>query len=170
MVVNICCFSGYRPEKFPFHFDNDKEEYELLRSQLAQAIISAVGDGYDTFLCGMAKGFDLMAGEVVLELVQACPDMAGVKLVAVLPFVGHGFAAGRWQSVHRLVSEQASEVITLEGGYRSKAYLERNRYMVDRSNRVICYHTGLPGGTAHTLRLACEKGIEIVNLGVLNGG
>lgn len=157
------CFSGYRPEKFPFDYDNDQEKYEALCSLVCQAIIEAVGDGYGTFMCGMARGFDLLAGEVLIELRQTRPDMADLKLVAVSPFSGQKFCE-KWMRIHNHVLGKADEVITLVGGYHVRVFWDRNLYLVEHSSRLICYHTGSSGGTAQTLGMAKKKGIEIVNL------
>ena len=47
-------FSGYRTDKLP-------ENIDPIRISLKETIAQCVEDGYDTFLCGMADGFDLMS-------------------------------------------------------------------------------------------------------------
>lgn len=47
-------FSGYRPEKLP-------ENIDPIQISLKKAVEECINDGYDTFLCGMADGFDTMA-------------------------------------------------------------------------------------------------------------
>lgn len=54
-------FSGYRTEKLP-------ENVDPIRIQLKKEVNKCIEDGYDTFLCGMAEGFDLMSAEIVLDL------------------------------------------------------------------------------------------------------
>ena len=55
---NTVAFSGYRTEKLP-------ENIDPIRINLRDTVVKCIEDGYDTFLCGMADGFDLMAAEVV---------------------------------------------------------------------------------------------------------
>jgi len=50
------CFSGYRPEKFSFILLNGQEQYLRLEARIKTELTKAVQEGYDTFLCGMAKG------------------------------------------------------------------------------------------------------------------
>lgn len=157
------CFSGYRPEKFSFILQKGHAAYFALRERTAAAILQAVEGGYTTFMCGMCKGFDLVAADVVLELREHWPELAGLKLIAVLPFEGQGFA-DPWQVMHQLVLGRADEVMTLAPAYRPGIYFQRNRYMVDHSSRLICYYDGRPGGTAHTVRYARQVDLEIINV------
>ena len=158
------CFSGYRPEKFAFALNDGEGAYLALEKRIEEAILQAADDGYDTFICGMAKGFDLMAGSLIVALKESWIELANLNLVAVLPFERHGFTGNPWHILHQMVVGQATEVVTLSSHYHSKAYHDRNRYMVDHSSRLICYYDGQKGGTAYTVKYAREKGLEIVNV------
>ena len=57
---NTVAFSGYRTEKLP-------ENIDPIRINLKNAVAECIEDGYNSFLCGMADGFDLMSAEIVLE-------------------------------------------------------------------------------------------------------
>ena len=160
---------SYRPEKFSFILKAGEEAYLALRERTAQAITQAVADGYNQFMCGMADGFDLVAGSALLELKEKRADMTGIQLIAVLPFAGHGFSSP-WQVVHQLVLGRADEVVTLAPKYHHQAYHDRNRYMVDRSGRLICYYDGQKGGTAYTVRYAIKSGLEVINTAELKDG
>lgn len=157
------CFSGYRPEKFSFPMEADCKEYISLQSGITRAIGESVQAGYRRFLSGMARGFDLVSSAILLEMKKMSPVYAGVELVAVLPFAGHGFS-GRWGVIHDAVLEEADEVVTLASPRCRKAYLERNCYMVERSSKLLCYYDGQLGGTAHTIRYAVRSGLEVFNL------
>lgn len=84
-----CCFSGYRPEKFAFPLRPPAREYELLLEGIRVAVVLSAVQGYATFLCGMARGFDILCGEAVLRA-KAHPELAHIELAAVLPYAGHG--------------------------------------------------------------------------------
>jgi len=120
-------------------------------------------DRYDSFLCGMAMGFDLVCGSNLLRLKQSNPECSNLRLIAVPPYHGHGFA-GPWGIIHSLVMSQADEVIYPTDKQNSHVYHIRNRYMVNHSSRLICYFDGQPGGTSYTVDYARKKGIEIINL------
>ena len=162
-IVKTACFSGYRPEKFPFSLESDCESYIGLQADITRAIGESVKAGYTRFLSGMARGFDLICSGILLEMKSLSPVYADLELVAVLPFAGHGFK-GKWGHVHDLVLERVAEVVTLAGKYHRDAYLERNRYMVEQSGQLLCYFDGQPGGTAQTVRYALRRGLEICNL------
>ena len=157
------CFSGYRPGKFSFILLDGQEAYLNLESQIQAEIIKAMEDGYDTFLCGMAMGFDLVCGSNVLRLKQNHPECSKLRLIAVPPYHGHRFD-GPWAVIHSLVMNNADEVIYPTDQQNSHVYHIRNRYMVNNSTRLICYFDGQPGGTSYTVDYALKKGIEIINL------
>ena len=68
-------FSGYRAEKLP-------ENIDPIRVSLMDTVKQSIDDGFDTFLCGMADGFDLMSAGVVLEI----KEKHDLKLICVIPF------------------------------------------------------------------------------------
>jgi len=158
------CFSGYRPEKFTFIFNQGDKAYLALEKRIEEAILQAVDDGYTSFICGMAKGFDLVAGSLVVALKESWAELAGLNLVAVLPFERHGFSSEPWCTLHQMVVDGAGEVVTLASKYHSQAYHDRNRYMVEHSSRLICYYDGKKGGTHFTVKYAEESGLNIVNV------
>ncbi len=100
-------FQRLPPEKLPFPLKADCEAYIKLQADITRSIMESVRAGYTRFLSGMARGFDLIASGILLEMKGMFPVYAGVKLVAVLPFLGHGFH-GRWGGVHDMILEEAS--------------------------------------------------------------
>ena len=157
------CFSGYRPEKFPFALEADCEAYINLQACITRAIGESVLAGYTRFLSGMARGLDLVCSGILLEMKKISPNYADIELVSVLPFAGHGFK-GRWGVIHDLILEEADEIVTLASPRCRSAYLERNCYMVEQSSRLLCYFDGQLGGTAYTVRCAIRNGLDIYNL------
>jgi hypothetical protein len=115
------CFSGFRPEKLSFILLNGQEAYLKLEGRIKEELTKTVQDGYDTFLCGMAKGFDLVCGNILLSLKEKCSDFAEVKLIAVPPHHGHGFD-GPWGIIHSLVMGKVDEII----------------YPTDKQNSHVC--------------------------------
>jgi len=162
--MQTVCFSGYRPEKFAFIFHQGNMAYLTLEQRIEEAILQAVDGGYTSFMCGMAKGFDLVAGSLVVALKESWAELATLNLVAVLPFDGHGFSTEPWCTLHQMVLGGAGDMVTLASQYHSKAYHDRNRYMVDHSSRLICYYDGKKGGTHFTVKYAEENGLKIVNV------
>jgi len=157
---NSACFSGHRR----VHFDMT-ESYmgDIMQRALKSAISAAIADGFTTFYTGMAKGFDIIAAEIVLE--QKYATAAQLRLISVLPFSGHEDGFGKpWHKRHDNILRNADEIISLNPGHTPGCYHERNRYLVDHSNRLICLYSGKPGGTKHTHDYAEKSGIQIINL------
>lgn len=119
--------------------------------------------GYRTFLCGMALGFDMLAAEEVLTLKSALPD---IRLVAVVPYRGQ---SERWspceqQRYERLLA-MADDVKVLSERYYDGCMLRRNDYMISHADRIIAYFDGKPkGGTFYTVRNAIRHGLTVTNL------
>ena len=132
-------------------------------SDLRQTILRLYEEGFTRFLCGMAWGFDLAAGEVVAELKRVHTD---VELVAVVPYEGFRrlFHAEDAEQYKR-VADAADEVIVVSEDESKVAYRLRNDYLVENSSIVVAWFNGVPrGGTAYTLRQARRQGVLIENL------
>ena len=83
--AEAAAFSGYRPEKFPFPYTPDSPAYRALREGLYRAVTTACQRGQHTFLCGMATGFDTLAG---LQVLKARGAGYGAQLVCAVPYAG----------------------------------------------------------------------------------
>lgn len=156
------CFSGHRPQKLYNLIKAGGISIDDLREEIRHEILKSISEGYKSFICGMAHGFDLICGCLVVEIKHE-EKFRDIQLVAAMPFPEHGFASP-WRVPHQLVLSNADRVEAVCPSFSKKAYLERNRFMVDRSSLLICYFDGLPGGTEHTVRYAAEKNLNIINL------
>ncbi len=158
-----CCFTGYRPEKFPFEISKGDKAYISFENALFEQILTIAEAGCRTFYCGMAMGFDLIAAHSVITVKQAFKEP--LKLVCVLPFKtqGEGFPI-KWKNAFNNVLAAADEVICLGDEYFKGCYQKRNMYMVDNSDYVITWFDGQRGGTANTINYAKRKGRQIFNV------
>ena len=134
-----------------------------VRGRLREAILQAHRNGTNTYFCGMALGFDMMAAEEVLALKSSIPVL---KLIAVVPFKGQ---SAYWPMVEQqryaYILSMADDVVHLSENYFNGCYLKRNDYMLSHSQSVIAYFDGKPkGGTAYTCRKAWSKRMPIVNV------
>lgn len=163
-VPQSCCFTGYRPQKFPFPLERGIPDYVTFENKLTDAVFSLPQEGCRTFYTGMAMGFDLIAAETVLLFRKLRPD-AGVRLIGVVPFRQQSLSfSAPWRERYNRVAALADEVVILGERYSPGCYQRRNEYMVDRSDLVITWFDGAPGGTRSTLRYAERCGRRIVNL------
>lgn len=161
-----CCFTGYRPEKFPFDFSEENSDYQRMMVKMQELINQLATRGVLTYYCGCARGFDLFAGEAVLAMRDMRPN---VRLICVVPFADmeKGWSE-EWQERFNRVLAECDERLVLSDTYHRGAYAVRNRYMVDHSHCVVTYFDGAKGGTENTLTYAESKNRFIINLAEKN--
>ena len=153
--IRTCSFTGHRPEKL--HISE-----HIAKSLLEKAIDEAIKDNFTIFISGMARGIDMWAAEIVLEKKNEHPK---IKLIAASPFKGFENSWSENEKVkYRKILECADEVIYCSDEYRVGVYMVRNKYMVDRSYRVIAAFNGESGGTKNTIKYAKSQGLEITNI------
>ena len=66
------------------------------------------------------------------------------------------------------ISQERVEARVFFPSFSYRAFAVRNRWMVDRADRVIAVYTGCSGGTEQTLCYARRRGVEVVLLGNSN--
>ena len=49
-----CCFTGHRPGKLPWRYDEEDPRCLALKRRIADAVEAAYQEGFRHFLCGMA--------------------------------------------------------------------------------------------------------------------
>ena len=160
-----CCFTGHRPAKLPWGYNERDPRCVRLKERIADAVLLAYQEGYRHFLCGMAQGADLYFCQAVLHLKAQHP---GVTLEAAIPYEGQ---ADHWPPADRLRRQRLLNQCDLETvvqhHYTKGCMLRRNRYMVDRSSLLIAVYDGTPkGGTMNTLAYALRQGVETIILDV----
>jgi uncharacterized phage-like protein YoqJ len=159
------CFSGHRPGRFPYaRFSTEQSDFQKFKDKVTANLIQAVEAGYEIFVCGLASGFDLVAGEALIDLKASGKQYGHIQLLAALPHPSHGFGKP-WNILHELVRKNAKTEVVIAQTASKRSYLARNKFMVNQSSLLICYYDGKEGGgTGYTVRYAEEKGLTIVNL------
>ena len=146
-MKRACALTGHR--ELPKDFDTNA---------LYDRLEEFIKDGYDTFFCGMAEGFDLKALECLRDLkgkyhiyIEACVPYEGQELHFPL----------REKEKYRELIEWCDRKTVLFPSYRNGCFLVRNRYMVDCADTVLAYCVKTSGGTAYTVNYAKEKGKKV---------
>lgn len=159
-----CCFTGHRPSKLPWGYDESVPRCLALKRRIANALDAAYQQGYRHFLCGMALGCDLYFCESVLSLRDLHPD---VTLEAAIPCPNQ---SGSWPSAqqarYRRLVEACDYETLVSNSYTSYCMQRRDRYMVDHSSLLIAAFDGTPGGTCYTIQYALSRRISIIDLPV----
>ena len=155
LMQHRCCFTGHRPERLGM------PEAEVI-SSLKKEIRTAITDGFQTFISGMARGVDLWAAEIVLALRD---EGAAVRLICASPYRGFENRWSReWQERYRRVMERADLVRFICHEYSKDCFQRRNQWMVDHSARVIAVYNGQPSGTRNTIEYARRCEVPVVLL------
>ena len=157
-----CCFSGHRPSKLPWGYDESDPRCVEFKEKLS-AVIGAVYDsGIKHFICGMALGCDMYCAEAVIRLKKMHSD---VTLQAAVPYRGQ---ADSWNEYNRLrydrIVDNCDEVTVLAESYSPACMAIRNRFMVDNSSVLVACYDGMSGGSWNTIRYAQKKDIEVIQL------
>ena len=153
MLEKTCCITGHR--------EISKENRTYVKQELHRQVVSAIEDGYTRFLCGFAQGADLMFATVVAKEQKKCP---GLCLEAAIPYAGR---LKTWDKCFQELLLCCSEVRVGCEKYTPSCFMQRNRYMVNRSQRVIAVYDGRNyGGTFYTIRYARSLGrdIRVINI------
>lgn len=147
-IEKTCAFTGHREIK-------EKIDTEYL-SLVMQAFID---EGYDTFISGMAVGFDMLAAEIMIKLKQTNPH---IKLVACVPCSGQSrYYSEEEKSKYEEILKHCDKLITVSDHYYTGCMQARDRYMVDNSSLVVAYKRRSSGGTYYTVKYAEKKNKKI---------
>ena len=161
-TIKSCCFTGHRAEKLPWRNNESDPRCVALKQKISDVIFALYRDGFRRFYCGMASGCDLYFGEAVISLREERPE---VELEAVIPFDGQ---AAQWdqqtQKRYYRLAESADRCTVLHIQYTPDCMMERNRYMVDRSDILIAAYSGCSGGTQNTMLYAIRSQKRIIEI------
>ena len=136
------CFSGYRIGKMPGAAEGcDPAEVQKVVQKRCTWIVERLCErGYDTFVSGMATGFDLWAAEAVLSVRRVRPD---IRLLAFVPYREQARAYDPVsQRSYTEILSQADYVHCLSERYTRSCCLDRNVAMLDHSTVLVCYYDG----------------------------
>lgn len=150
--LHRACFTGHRPEKI------HKAKNEILKD-LKREILNAVDEGFNVFISGMARGTDIWAAEIILQLRA---NGKNIRLICACPY--KGFAENwiiYWKIKCMTVLKAADYIKYISPEYRKDCFQTRNEWMVNHSAKVIAVFNGEKGGTANTVKYASLKGLQI---------
>ena len=161
--MKTCCFTGSRPESFPWKEDEDDLRCIELKRQIFAAVSELVDGGCCRFISGMARGADIFCAEAVIELMK---EREGITLECAVPCPEQARSwSPIWKERREAIIGKADRVVTLCPHYTYFCMVKRNDYMVENSDFVIAVWGGQTyGGTYGTIRKAqrADKPIKII--------
>lgn len=141
MNTKACCVTGHR--------DIPADKVEYVKSKLKEEIEKAIADGFTMSISGFAEGVDLLFAELVLEQKTQHPDLF---LEAAIPYNNRLKST---DPLFRKCLEGCNGIKVQQEEYSQDCFMNRNRYMVALSSRVIAVYDGRDrGGTLFTMRYA----------------
>ena len=157
-----CCFTGHRPAKLPWRYDEEDARCLMLKARMMDAVEVAYEEGYRHFLCGMAMGCDLYFCEAALALREKHPEVT-VEAAIPCPTQSDAWPAEQRERYKRLVAACDFETM-VSARYTASCMQRRDRYMVDHASLLIAAFDGSSGGTRYTIEYAMSRGLNIVDL------
>lgn len=139
-----CAISGHR--RLPENFD---------RENLKRILTEFVKRDFDTFLIGMALGFDTVCFNILEELRKEYK----INLIACVPCLNqdYNFTSEQKKEYLRMLNS-ANQVVYVNRNYSKYCMSIRNRFMVDNASVLICYLRQNFGGTYSTKKYAEKSG------------
>ncbi len=115
----------------------------------------------NTFLVGMAVGFDTLCFKALLEL----RNTFKIKIVACIPCENqdYNFSKSQKEEYVKLL-ESADEKVYTGKVYTKNCMLVRNRYLVDNSSVLVVYSRKTTGGTVYTKNYAIKSCVPIIEI------
>ena len=152
--VKSVAFTGHR----------EIERYaDFSARKLYEAAETYVKRGATDFYCGMARGFDLLAGECVLALKKIYP---AIRLIAYIPYEKqyekmNDEEAARYMHLKDCADAEKSKIFF--GSYVRWCMTYRDDRLVEAADALIAFLRKNSGGTAYTVRkFLKKKGDEII--------
>lgn len=161
MLENCCAFTGHRPSKFPWKYDEADSRCVALKAVLAEQITTLADAGITQFLSGMAEGTDTWAACAVLALRKKNPAL---KLHCILPCKTQAetWSISAWELYYSIL-DQADSIVYTSRDYYKNCMQERNHFLVEHTSTLLAVYNGVRrSGTGATVNYARKMGREII--------
>lgn len=165
-MSKTCCVTGHRPSGFPWIYGKENQSQATYKKILCEIIDWYISENDVTdFISGMALGADMDFAATVLLLREKYPY---IRLHCAIPCRDQ---TRLWKepyiSLYNNLLRQADSSVILSESYTRTCMLERNRYMVDKSDYVFAVWNGeRKGGTWYTMEYAkkLKRPVEVLRL------
>lgn len=163
--IKVCAFTGHRPVKFAFGYNEDVPNCIAIKSALEYEIVNMIDNGVTVFISGMALGVDTWAAEIVLRLKE--DKYPALKLYCAIPCKGQ---ENKWsaaaQKRYKSILQRAYRVSVLSQSYTRDCMFKRDKWMVDHAQYLIAVLKDgeESSGTGLTVKYAKEKERDIIRI------
>ena len=155
-----CCFTGHRPYKLPWGYNEHGIRFFIFKNKLQKIIKRIIKKGYIYFISGMALGADIICAEIIVALKKKHPN---IQLECAIPCLNQ---TCKWKSNnlkrYNYILSKADKLTYVSSTYYYNGCMQkRNLYMIDNSSLLVAIYNGKSGGTQQTITLAKEKNLTI---------
>ena len=157
VMSKTCCITGHRPNGFPWLYGKDSKFQSVYEKLLYERIESYITENNVTdFISGMALGVDMDFAAAVLKLRK---KYSSIHLHCAIPCRDQTKLWNRHDVArYNKILKRADFSIIMSEKYTRNCMLERNRYMVVKSDYVFAVWNGeRHGGTWYTIEYAKKK-------------
>lgn len=154
--MNACCFTGGRPSRFVWRYDESYDACVKLKEEITAEIERLIEGGCTRFISGMAQGADTYCAEAVLKLKEKYP-LITLECALPCPEQSDGWTEAQKDRYDNIL-KAADKVTTVSKSYTPRCMLKRNEFMVDNADVVLAVWNGRAiGGTYNTINYARKK-------------
>lgn len=134
-------------------------ENDLDKEKLKGVFLSLIERGYDTFLIGMAIGFDTLC----FQILEKIREQKNIKIIACIPCEEQDKKFNKEQKAEyaRLIKSADGKVL-ISKEYNQRCMQKRNEFLVNNSSLLVAYLNRDFGGTAKTVNYARSKNVPII--------
>ena len=159
----VVAFTGHRPNHLPWGNNLDCELFLNFQEKFEAILKKLIGQGYTTFITGMALGFDLISAQTILALKDEYKDL---KLVCAMPYDKNYFdnLPYLYRQIYSDILKSSDQVVWVSEKYDPGCFQRRNEYMVDMSDLCLACFNFKPGGTKNTVEYALKQNKDIIIL------
>lgn len=148
--AKTCCVSGHRNLSKDLNLERLKEEF-----------IKLIKDGYDTFLIGMAVGFDTVCFRVLEKL----REEYNIKLIACVPCPSQSSRFNKTQKLeYDEMLNSSDEILLISEEYTKNCMIKRNDFLVKNSSSIVVYLRRDFGGTFYTYNKAKKENLNVIEI------
>ncbi len=169
-MFDVASFTGHRPDKFSFKYNEQHIDCIRLKSILINQIEYLYLSGTKKFLTGCALGVDMWCGEIVLDLKEKYND---IELYCILPCKNQDL---KWNENYKKrfnhLLNNCSKIHLIQEEYSKNCFFKRNKYLVDNAKIILAVYNQdlIRSGTKNTINYAKQlnKKILIINSKTFN--
>lgn len=131
--ISRCCFAGPT-------YDKTRLTEQDMKAVLKESIANVIKEGTTTFVIGMSKGVDLLAGDMLIDLREKNPQ---IKVICIEPYRNSNYSwQEAWKQMYNYVLAMADYRKSLSVNWEVGIYDKKLDYIAERCDRAVILYDG----------------------------